>query len=55
MKIRFGTNFAIFILFFGVALLDALQEAAWARAALWLAIGFVFLIADGRRSNEANN
>jgi len=48
MRIRFGANFAVFILFFGLSLLDALQNAAWFRAALWLAIAVVFLVADSR-------
>ena len=46
MKIRLGANFAIFILFFGVSLLEAFQNAAWVKAGLWLAIGVVFLLAD---------
>jgi hypothetical protein len=48
MKIELGANFAIFILFFGISLLEALQSGAWLKAALWLAIGSVFLIADKR-------
>ena len=50
-KIRFGTNFTIFLLFFGVATLEALQTANWIRAAFWLAIGCVFLYMD--RPNES--
>src|SRR5258708_3336942 len=38
MKINFGVNFTIFILFFGVALLEAFQNAEWLKAAFWLAI-----------------
>ena len=50
-KIRFGTNFTIFLLFFGVATLEALQTASWIRASFWLAIACVFLYMD--RSYEA--
>ena len=45
-KIRFGTNFTIFLLFFGVATLEALQTANWIRAGFWLAIACVFLYMD---------
>jgi hypothetical protein len=41
-----GTNVAVFLLFFGVSLLDALRSHEWLRAGLWLAIGLVFLRAD---------
>jgi hypothetical protein len=44
-----GTNVTIFLLFFGLTLLEALQTRDWVRAILWLAIGFVFLRADGLR------
>lgn len=38
--------FTIFVLFFGVAVLEAFQTRNWIKAALWCAIGVVFLIAD---------
>jgi hypothetical protein len=47
--IKIGTNFTIFLLFFGVAALEAFQTRNWAKAAFWLAIGIVFLIADRQR------
>jgi hypothetical protein len=45
-RIRLGTNFAVFVLFFGIATLEAFQTRNWLKAALWLAIGTVFLVAD---------
>jgi len=45
-KIKLGTNFAVFILFFGVGLLEAFQTSNWPKAVFWFAIGFVFLVAD---------
>lgn len=36
----------IFLLFFGVATLEALQTRNWVKAGFWLAIGVVFLLAD---------
>lgn len=49
MNLKFGTNVTVFLLFFGIALLDAIQSHDWLRAALWLAIGLVFLRADALR------
>lgn len=51
-RIRLGNNFAIFLLFFGVATLEALQTRNWLKAALWLALGIVFLAADNSRRGE---
>jgi hypothetical protein len=45
-KIKLGTNFTVFILFFGVALLEAFQTRNWLKSVFWLAIGVVFLLAD---------
>ena len=45
-RIKIGTNLTVFLLFFGVATLEALQTRNWTKAVFWLAIGFVFLIAD---------
>lgn len=45
-KVNFGTNFVVFLLFFGVALFEALQSRNWGKAALWSAIGLVFLLTD---------
>jgi hypothetical protein len=44
-----GTNVTIFLLFFGLTLLEAVQTRDWLRAVFWLAIGLVFLTADGLR------
>ena len=50
-RIRLSTNLAIFLLFFGVAALEAFQTANWAKAAFWVAIGIVFLVADNLKKN----
>ncbi len=51
-----ATNLTIFLLFFGMSLLDAFRSQDWVRAALWLAIGLVFLFADrGERGRAAGN
>ena len=43
------TNFTIFLLFFGIALLDAIRGGHWARVAFWLAVGALFYLADRRQ------
>jgi hypothetical protein len=44
-----GPGFAIFLIFFGVSLLEAFQTKNWLRVFFWLAIGFLFLVLDNRR------
>jgi hypothetical protein len=48
-----GSNFAVFLLFFGLSMLEAFQTRNWLRAALWLAIATVFLYLDRKRQHEA--
>ena len=45
-KIRLGSGFTIFILFFGIATLDAFQTQDWSNIIFWVAIGSVFLVSD---------
>jgi hypothetical protein len=40
------TNLTVFLIFFGVALLDALQGGYWLRVLFWLGIGALFFLAD---------
>jgi hypothetical protein len=51
-RIRLSTNFVIFLLFFGAATLEAFQTANWTKAALWVAISIVFLVADNLKKND---
>jgi hypothetical protein len=44
--IRLGQNFTVFLLFFGIALLEAFRTASWLRFAFWCAIAAVFLWGD---------
>jgi len=46
MKLRFGANFAIFILFFGIALIESFQKQNYLEAVLFLALGVISLFAD---------
>jgi predicted tellurium resistance membrane protein TerC len=44
--LRFGTGFAIFVIFFAASLFEAFRNGRPAMVCLWLAIGIVFFIAD---------
>ena len=44
-KLRF-TNMAVFIIFFGIALMEALQKQNWIEALLFLSLGVISLWAD---------
>ncbi len=50
--IKFSTNFTIFLLFFGVASLEAFQTHNWIKAIFWVAIGIAFLVADNLKKNN---
>jgi hypothetical protein len=52
-RIKLGVNFTVFLLFFGIAALEALQTRNWLKAAFWLAIGGVFLLADNLKRAAA--
>lgn len=49
-RLKFGANFAIFVLFFGMAALDALQTQNWPRVAVFAALGVLSLWADRRKN-----
>jgi len=44
-KLRF-TNMAVFIIFFGIALMEALQKQNWIEALLFISLGVISLWAD---------
>jgi hypothetical protein len=46
---KVGTNAAVFVLFFGMALMEAFEQGNWITAAVWLAIGVVFLLGDNSK------
>jgi hypothetical protein len=49
MKKLSFTNTAVFILFFGMGVVEAVQTRNWIKVIFWIAIGFVFLFADLRK------
>jgi len=40
------TNMAVFVLFFGIALVEAFRNGSWIEAVLFLALGILSLWAD---------
>ena len=51
MKIQFA-NLTVFVIFFGIALIEAVQKGNWLEAALFLALGVLSLKADFSSSNK---
>ena len=45
-RLSTSTNLTIFVLFFGISLVDAIASRNWARSAFWLVIGLIFLGAN---------
>ena len=46
---KLGTNMAVFILFFGMALVEAFRSKSWLLAGLFFGIGLIFLYADSMK------
>jgi hypothetical protein len=44
------SNLAVFIIFFGIALIEAFQKQNWLEAALFLALGVLSLWADFKKN-----
>ncbi|TSC86224.1 MAG: hypothetical protein G01um10148_730 [Parcubacteria group bacterium Gr01-1014_8] len=49
MKLPAFLNLAVFVIFFGIALIEAIQRSNWIEAALFLALGVMSLWADFSR------
>ena len=49
MKLKLGTNFAVFVIFFGMALVLSLKNQNWIGAAIFFIIGLVSLLADSKK------
>lgn len=45
-KLKVGMNLTVFVLFFGIALIEAFQKGEWLKALLFSALGVMFLFAD---------
>jgi hypothetical protein len=42
-------NIAVFVLFFGIALIEAIKKQNWLEAALFLALGIISIWADFKK------
>ncbi len=49
MKFKLGTNFAIFAIFFGMALILAVKNQNWLGALIFLIVGLMSLWADNNK------
>lgn len=47
-KLKFS-NFAVFVLFFGLALVEAIKKNNWLEAALFCGLGLLFLWTDSKQ------
>jgi uncharacterized membrane protein len=50
LKIRAG--FTVFLIFFGISLLEAFRTRNWLNAAFWIGIAIMFLIADNLKDSK---
>ncbi len=51
-KIKLRTSVTVFLLFFGIATLEAFRTRNWMNAAFWVAIAIMFLIADNLKEKD---
>ena len=45
--LRLPASFTVFLLFFGISLLEAFRTQHWISVLFWIAIAVMFLVADG--------
>ena len=48
-NLKLGANTTVFLVFFGISLLDAIVSHHWVGVVLWAAFGALFLRADNRK------
>ena len=51
-RIKFGTGFAVFVLFFGIAMLEAFRTRNILSVVFWIIMAVAFLWMDNRKTNE---
>ena len=51
-RIKLGIGFTVFIIFFGLSVIEAFQKRNWLWAALWVIIGTIFLVADNMKKGQ---
>lgn len=52
LKLKFGTNFAIFVLFFALALIEAVQSQSWLKVVIFMLLGVISLWADSKEAKK---
>jgi hypothetical protein len=50
LKLR--TSVAVFLLFFGISLLEAIRTRNWMNVAFWIFIAIMFLVADNLKTGK---
>jgi hypothetical protein len=50
--LRLPASFTVFLIFFGISLLEAFRTRNWINVAFWIGIAIMFLIADGIRAGK---
>jgi hypothetical protein len=49
-NLKLGANTTVFLVFFGISLLDAIVSHHWVGVVLWAAFGALFIRADNRKA-----
>jgi hypothetical protein len=53
--LKLPASFTVFLIFFGVSLLEAFRTRNWINVAFWIFIAIMFLIADGMKLRRTHN
>jgi phosphatidylserine synthase len=53
--LKLPASFTVFLIFFGVSLLEAFRTRNWINVAFWIFIAIMFLIADGMNLRRTGN
>lgn len=52
-NIKLGMGFTVFVIFFGIAMLEAFRDKNWWGAGFWVLMGGAFILADNlKRKGE---
>jgi hypothetical protein len=54
-RIQIGQGFIVFIIFFGIAVLDAIRSFDWLRTIFWIGVGSLFILADNMKKGGKEN
>ena len=53
--LKLPASFTVFLIFFGVSLLEAFRTRNWINVAFWIFIAIMFLVADGMKLRRTHN